>query len=198
MPRTEEVNQQIREERKFQILVSAGKVFARKGLTDTRIADIAAEAGMSQGLIYRYFASKEEVFAVLLERTTAFMLELCQQAEAQPATALDKLGWLTRQILPFLYEQPEGALVIMHALMNEGVPASVRQAVKIYSDKLRAFVEQLIEQGQREGQIIAGSPAQLAILYLSTLQGLSASAGFLEEPISAFPDAETLIQMLRR
>src|ERR687884_1504922 len=121
MPRTEEANQQIREERRIHILEKASKVFAYKGLSDTRIADIAAEARVSQGLLYRYYASKEEVFAAAVAGNTSFMLGLIEQAKAQPGTAFHKLEWLTATLLPFIYEQPEGALVITHALVNTGV-----------------------------------------------------------------------------
>src|SRR5437764_1480051 len=110
MPRTEEVNQQIREDRRHQILAVSLKIFARKGLTDTRISDIAAATGMSQGLIYRYFASKEEVFATLVEGTLQLGLMLAEQADALPGPALEKLRWLTGQFLPYQYEQPEGVL----------------------------------------------------------------------------------------
>ena len=43
------------------------KVFARKGLRAT-ITDIAKEAGVSQGLAYRYFPSKEAIFHTLLRQ----------------------------------------------------------------------------------------------------------------------------------
>lgn len=197
MPRTEEANQEIRELRKLKILEISTKVFARKGLTDTRISDIATEAGMSQGLIYRYFSSKDEVFAMLLEGTTAFMLQLCQEAQAEPGTGMDKLAWLTYQILPYIYNQPEGALVIMHSLINEGIPANVRQAVRIYSDKLQAIVREFIRQGQAEGKIVEGDPAKLTILYLSSLQGLAATASFLEQPPEAFPEASMILRFLQ-
>ncbi|MCL6627892.1 MAG: TetR/AcrR family transcriptional regulator, partial [Alicyclobacillus shizuokensis] len=59
MPRTEKVNQQIRDERKEQILAAAAEVFARNGYVGTRIDDIASAAGISKGLIYHYFGGKE-------------------------------------------------------------------------------------------------------------------------------------------
>jgi AcrR family transcriptional regulator len=197
MPRTEEANQHIREERRIQICEVALKVFARKGLTDTRIADIAAEAGMSQGLIYRYFASKEELFKEVFDKTTALMLELCRQAQAQPLTPLEKIGWLTTQLLPLLYLRPEGAQIIMHALINEGVPDGIRQTALEYTVKVQEPIRQLIEEGQAAGQIIACEPARLAILYLSTLQGLSASAGYLPGLVSDFPDVDMILLFLR-
>src|SRR5689334_8461489 len=127
MPRTEEANQQIRELRRNQIINSALQVFARKGFTDTRISDIAAESGISQGLIYRYFASKEELFATLVEVLFQLTLDLAKETQTQPGTALEKLRWLAAQLLPYQYEQPEGALVLLHAVMTEAMPENIRQ-----------------------------------------------------------------------
>ena len=55
MPRTPEANQRLREAQRTKILASARSVFARKGMEAT-ITDIAAEAQISLGLAYRYFA----------------------------------------------------------------------------------------------------------------------------------------------
>ncbi|HEX9067280.1 MAG TPA: helix-turn-helix domain-containing protein, partial [Ktedonobacterales bacterium] len=70
MPRTEEANERIRKERKELVFQAAARVFARRGLADTKVADIAAEAGMSHGLAYRYFETKEELFAAVVKRAT--------------------------------------------------------------------------------------------------------------------------------
>lgn len=51
MPRTEESNQRIRDEQTRKIITAATKFFAHKGLAATRMADIAAEAGISYGLL---------------------------------------------------------------------------------------------------------------------------------------------------
>ena len=68
MPRTPEANQRIREAQRAKILESARRVFARKGM-DATITDIAAEAQMSLGLAYRYFADKEAIFSELVKQT---------------------------------------------------------------------------------------------------------------------------------
>ena len=53
--------------RKQEILSGALSVFARKGYEKTTISDIAKELGISQGLCYRYYASKEEIYDAALE-----------------------------------------------------------------------------------------------------------------------------------
>lgn len=50
------------EERKQGILDSAMELFYQSGYENTSIADIAKRLGISQGLCYRYFTSKEELF----------------------------------------------------------------------------------------------------------------------------------------
>jgi AcrR family transcriptional regulator len=197
MPRTEEANQQIREERCQQILEAALKIFARKGLTDTRIADIAAATGMSQGLIYRYFASKEEVFATLVGGVLQLTLELAGQAAALPGPALEKLRWLTAQLLPFQYEQPEGVLLLIHAMVNEAVPANIRQASVSYTVEIRNVIQGIIEQGQAEGAFRQDSPVRLTVLYLATFQGLATAGTFIERTPESLPDVQTLLQFLR-
>ena len=53
--------------RKEEILQGALRVFARKGYDKTTITDISKELGISQGLCYRYYASKEEIYDAAVE-----------------------------------------------------------------------------------------------------------------------------------
>ena len=197
MPRTEEANQQIREERCLQILEAALKIFARKGLTDTRIADIAAATGMSQGLIYRYYAGKEQVFATLVEGVLQLTLQLARQAADLPGPALEKLRFLTAQLLPYQYEQPEGVLLLVHAMVNEAVPANIRQMAVDYSAQIQAVIQEIMAQGQAEGTIRPDSPARLTVLYLATFQGLATAGSFIANAPGSLPDVETLLLFLR-
>jgi AcrR family transcriptional regulator len=51
-----------------QILQAATRVFARTGLENTKMSDVAAEARVSQGTLYNYVESKEALFRLLLDR----------------------------------------------------------------------------------------------------------------------------------
>ncbi|MDX6623000.1 MAG: hypothetical protein QOE75_932 [Solirubrobacterales bacterium] len=48
------------------ILEAAGRVFSKDGYVDARMSDIATEAGLSTGGLYRYFDNKTDVFAALI------------------------------------------------------------------------------------------------------------------------------------
>ncbi|MFC5653276.1 TetR/AcrR family transcriptional regulator [Paenibacillus solisilvae] len=56
------------EERREQIIKAALIVFAKRGIGGTKMSMIASEAGISHGLSYRYFSSKEELFTVLVQK----------------------------------------------------------------------------------------------------------------------------------
>src|SRR5581483_1784727 len=56
------------EDRKEQILDAAMRVFAQKGFTRATNKDIAREAGITPGLIYYYFESKEAVLNAIIEQ----------------------------------------------------------------------------------------------------------------------------------
>jgi AcrR family transcriptional regulator len=58
-PRTEQQYEQIREQKKALILRAALKLFADEGFHSTSISKIAKSAGISKGLMYNYFDSKE-------------------------------------------------------------------------------------------------------------------------------------------
>lgn len=65
-PRTAEQNEQIRVESKHKIMAAAFKLIAKNGYEATSIAMIAKKAGVSKGLLYNYFTSKEELVKALV------------------------------------------------------------------------------------------------------------------------------------
>ncbi|MGO4696292.1 TetR/AcrR family transcriptional regulator [Paenibacillus sp. 2TAB26] len=90
-PRNIEKDQKLRDERQRQILEAAMHVIARRGLPATKIADIAATAGISVGNVYKYFRSKEDIFQALLESGQKEYREFVEQAQQMPVPPYDKL-----------------------------------------------------------------------------------------------------------
>ncbi len=77
-------------DRQGQILSAAMVCFAKCGFHQTSMHDISEEAGISVGLIYRYFASKEAVISALAEEHKQELQELLERARSAP-TLLDSL-----------------------------------------------------------------------------------------------------------
>ncbi len=70
MPRTEEQYEQIRAEKKALIMDAAIEVFAEKTFQGASVSMIAKEAGISKGLLYNYFESKEALLKEIIKNAT--------------------------------------------------------------------------------------------------------------------------------
>jgi len=77
-------------DRRAQILQAAFFCFAESGFHQTSMHDISEQAGISVGLIYRYFASKEAVIAAMAEEHKTELADLLERARCAP-TLLDSL-----------------------------------------------------------------------------------------------------------
>ncbi len=170
-PLNENQLEQIRNERKQQILEAALKVFSENGIKLTKISMIAKEAGVSHGLVYHYFQSKEEV---LYESLLALMGDgetLVDEINALDATPLEKIKYFTKLALT------EGNIhvfrVIFHVLKsNQDIPEDTKALIEKQSMMYVELMFPLIMQGQEIGEIIKEDPEDLVSLYLSVLSGL--------------------------
>ncbi len=66
-PRTEEQFEEIRESRKMEIMNTALELFANHGYHTTSISNISEKAGISKGLLYNYFSSKEQLLKSIID-----------------------------------------------------------------------------------------------------------------------------------
>ncbi|HMG04331.1 MAG TPA: TetR/AcrR family transcriptional regulator [Chthoniobacterales bacterium] len=72
-------------DRRTQILEAAMVCFAKRGFHQTSMHDISAEAGISVGLIYRYFENKEAVIAAMADRHKKEIHEVLERARQAPS-----------------------------------------------------------------------------------------------------------------
>src|SRR5947209_12181483 len=72
-------------DRRTQILEAAVVCFAKHGFHQASMHDISAEAGISVGLIYRYFENKEAVIAAMADRQKSEISDLLERAGQSPS-----------------------------------------------------------------------------------------------------------------
>ncbi|MFO7657122.1 MAG: TetR/AcrR family transcriptional regulator [Bacteroidales bacterium] len=75
-PRTEEQYKEIRNEKRMLIMNTALELFALYGYESTTISQIAKKAGISKGLLYNYFESKEYLLETILNKGIDEVLEI--------------------------------------------------------------------------------------------------------------------------
>ncbi len=101
-------------ERQSQILQTAAVAFARGGFAATSMDEVAAEAGVTRLIIYRHFASKEDLYRAVLERVAARLRDEFAEGRKQ---ARSRRGWVVDSILRVARENPDGfRLLTGHAL----------------------------------------------------------------------------------
>jgi AcrR family transcriptional regulator len=95
------------------ILDAAVRVFARQGFHACRVSDIADEAGVAYGLVYHYFASKDEVLDTLFLERWDVMLELIREVDAEPIPVREKLRAIASFIVDSYQHDPDLMKVII-------------------------------------------------------------------------------------
>jgi AcrR family transcriptional regulator len=95
------------------ILDAAVRVFARQGFHACRVSDIADEAGVAYGLVYHYFASKDEVLDTLFLERWNVMLELIREVDSKPLPVREKLGAIASFIVDSYSHDPDLMKVII-------------------------------------------------------------------------------------
>ncbi|MBN2625162.1 MAG: TetR/AcrR family transcriptional regulator [Spirochaetales bacterium] len=175
MPRTKEDNEKIQARRREKILQAALDVFSRKGLGASKIEEIAGEAGMSRGLLYHYYRSKEEVYSALIANAYERMAEAARSLEALPVTAKEKIRRALKELLANVAESGKFArsvMLISRASSDESVPEEVRNMGSDLGRIPYDVMEGIFRQGQREGSVPEGDPRELSLLFWVTIKGL--------------------------
>ncbi|MDR2986925.1 MAG: TetR/AcrR family transcriptional regulator [Nocardiopsaceae bacterium] len=196
-PRTPAAFQRIKDERRVAIMTAALRVFARNGLAATRIADLAAEAHVSQGLLYHYFPNKEALFTAIVEGALRETAALTAGVLQMPGSAWERLEVLCRRMLEGVLENPDYPLVTLQVFTSEVVPEEVQAAVRSYGEQTFRDLIMLIQKGQQEGRVVDGNAAELATAFTAAIQGaaLMRLLGGRSNPIPL--RAETFLRMLR-
>lgn len=149
------------EARRRQILDAAVLCFARRGFHQTRTAEICAEAGMSPGNVFHYFAGKDDIIAAIVDedgRETAArfartdgetdaIAALMARIDASLALATDPIQ--VRITLEVMAEAVRNPAMMACAARNEAVR--------------RTALAGLLEWAQAQGQLAAGLDIAAAV-----------------------------------
>src|SRR5918998_1432421 len=93
------------------IMRAATKVFARSGYFNSKVADVAREAGVADGTVYLYFKSKEEILRSIFERNTGEAVRAGREELAKIEDPREKLRRIARHHLERLGADRDLAVV---------------------------------------------------------------------------------------
>ena len=198
MPRSKQANEEIRKEASQKILDAAIVVFAAKGRAAT-MADITTKAGVSEGLIYHYFTSKEEIFTILMKEAAASgggPIARIEQIKGTPGT---RLAILISTFLQNRRDKPGYYQIINQVLDDDTAPSDLKEVLQKNGLTVAGIIRQLIVEGQKTGEIAKDNPDQLMTVVLACFDGLLKKASHLdpEEAKKMFPDPKIILRILR-
>ena len=148
------------QDRREQLLTTAAQCFAKYGYRGTTTAKIAAEAGVSEPIIYRHFRNKQELFVALIDKVGDEVMNNWKQATRETRSPLEKLQSL-------LYRNPATAdpwtasvyQLLFHASTEVSDPA-IRQAIRDHYEQYVRALASVMSEAQKSGQIRDDLPAE--------------------------------------
>lgn len=142
-----------KEARPAEITAAAMSAFAENGYDATRVDDVARRAGISKGLLYRYFETKEDLFkAVIRGFVSPRVADLTAAADN---TELSVAAFLRGPFLERIQQVPRSPLKILVRLMvSEGPkhPDLTAYYWKHVISPALAALQRLIDKGIRDGE----------------------------------------------
>src|SRR5438477_2413482 len=157
--------------RRSQILDAALVCFAKRGFHQASMHDISAEAGISVGLIYRYFENKEAVISAMADRHKQEISEVLERARQAP-TLLESLEILFTAHCCEDAPQLVSAFVVdlyAEASRNPRVADLVRDVLQTAMDGVTELIARAPEtQNATHGL----SPTELAELIYAVARGM--------------------------
>ncbi len=161
--------------RKDAIVAAAIDLFSAQGYHATPTAELARQAGVSEGSIFYYFPTKEEILLHIFQESMTHYLEAVRKILEEASSGIDAVEGFVRHHLAGSQVQPKITKILVRdfplGLLEPGSPhhAKLQPLFTELGDLLLA----IMQRGQADGSIIAGAPQALALLLRSTTVGLS-------------------------
>src|SRR2546426_4479796 len=143
-----------------QIVDAAIRVFARNGYYNSRVSDIAREAGIASGTIYLYFRTKDEILVTLFREKMAQWVALVRREIATERGAEAKIRKLVALHFAVLEGDPDLAEVVQVELRqgHKFFRGASAHEVSAYFD----LIGSTLHEGMAAGQIRADLPVKIA------------------------------------
>lgn len=165
-PRSPEQFEIIRSEKQQHIMEVSLRLFGNQGFHSTSISNIAKEAGISKGLLYNYFESKEALLLQILQQGLDSLFELYTTNTAETFTP-DEMRNFIVQSFEMLEQNPDYWRLYFQVLLQSGVMEIFQpQLTKVYKHIISATTSYFHKMGFK-------NPETEAIMFGAMLDGLS-------------------------
>ena len=159
------------EQRRAEILDATRRVVLERGFGHTRVGDVAAELGVSTGLIHYHFASKDELLAEALRATAAADIRRLEEAVAGHLDPLVRLDAVLQEYLPSA-ERDQSWVLWIDAWGDALRSPRLREISEELDTAWARVLEQVIRDGVDAGALKCDDPAASAWRLACLMDGL--------------------------
>jgi len=180
-----------RQRRLARILGAAEELFAAQGFAKTTVDEIAAAAGVSKGLVYDHYASKEALLGAVWERLVGDWTEAVRGTKFGEGSIADALGEFLRVSLSYVRANPLLRRII--ALDPGSLIPGGLAGQQEFGRRYRSDLEPILARGVRRGELrrdldVAHTAELIWLLHFTLTRELFVS------PHRERADAEELLQ----
>jgi AcrR family transcriptional regulator len=170
--------QRRKEDRPQEITQAALEAFTEKGYAATRVEEVAKRAGVSKGLMYLYFKTKEELFKAVVKSVVIRRMD--QLIDNIETTDLSSEDFIRGPLSSFMKQVPGSPVaIVIRLLISEGprhpdlVDYYYENVVAKGLAAITGFVERGVERGEFRKSVITELPQLfLAPVMLSIIWGI--------------------------
>jgi TetR/AcrR family transcriptional repressor of uid operon len=183
------------EEKRAEILESAARCFARDGFRGASTTAICAEAGISPGHLYHYFASKEAIIEAMAEANLVRAAARFEKIADSP----DIIAELTSELGSPQHKQKRAGHALLFEMMAEAArnPAMAK-ILHNHTQAMRTLLADLLRKGQMSGRIDPSLDPEIAAAILISVIDGSRTLTIRTPKIDMEKSTELLQKMLRR
>lgn len=154
-----------KEERRSEIIETAGKLFEEKGYEQTQVQDIVNEIGVAKGLFYYYFKSKDEVMEELADRYADAIIDAVNKLIDKDITTFDKIN----RIFQIFIDSAEKKFGIFMGILNVKNGITHERIFFNVGKKMVPLVTELILSGNDNGECNCSDPKFITEFLVSGL-----------------------------
>lgn len=160
------------DERQADIVAAALRLARDVSPGQITTSDIAAAVGVSQGALFKHFASKDAIWLATIDWVQVQLLASLEAAAAAAATPLAALGDVFEAHVAFVVAHPGVPRLIFHELQRPA-DSPVKQVVRSLMQAYRALLLRLLGAALLQGQVRAQLDQEAAAtLFMGSVQGL--------------------------
>ncbi|GAA3964844.1 TetR/AcrR family transcriptional regulator [Gordonia caeni] len=153
-------------QRRLQLIEVARGLFAERGFEGTSIEEIAQRAGVSKPIVYEHFGGKEGLYAVVVDREMATLLEMVTSSLSQNRS-LYRIQQVALALLTYMEERTDGFRILVRGDSTGGEDGEDTRYGSLLNDAISQVEHLLAGDFERRG-----FDPSLAPLYAQALVGM--------------------------